>query len=78
MGDEEPEPEDNILEALLELQQDKLAINYMGYYYQFLNTDLFLFSLKNSNQFFIKTALKMSAFDKSIFKDPNISEKMIE
>ena len=78
MGDDEQEPEDNILEALLELTQDSLAIDYMGYYVQFLNTDLFLFSLKNSNQYFIKTALKMGAFDKQIFKDPEIADKMIE
>ena len=47
--EEEDEPEDNILEALLELKEEKLAIQFMGYYHQFLNTELFLFSLRHSN-----------------------------
>lgn len=49
----------------------------MGYYNIFLNTKLFLFSLKHQNQYFIKNSLKIGAFDKQIFKDDDIAHEMI-
>lgn len=36
----------------------------MGYYSQFLNEDLFLFSLQKNNSEFIRQSLLKGAFDK--------------
>ena len=44
---------DNILVALLGHNYDELAIQYMGFYSDFLNKDLFLFSMMHGNTFFI-------------------------
>lgn len=65
---ENNDKEDNILQSLLIFQQDQLCIEYMGYYQQFLNEDLFLFSIKKNNEKFIEDSLKIGAFPKDIFK----------
>ena len=47
---EVPRENDNILFALLEMMSDGLALQYMGYYNQYLNKELFLKALKGGNQ----------------------------
>ena len=47
---EVPRENDNILFALLEMMSDELALQYMGYYNQYLNKELFLKALKGGNQ----------------------------
>ena len=51
--EEQQEEKEDILEALLFHMMDPLAIDYMGYYSQFLTYKLFLFSLQTNNKFFI-------------------------
>jgi hypothetical protein len=53
--DEEDDGEDNsdpnnILKALLKHKKDDLCLKYMGYYKNFLQEDLFLYSLKQLNK----------------------------
>lgn len=57
---------------------DQLALDYMGYYSQYLNRELFLEALKNGNQEFIKRSLIQGAFDKQYFKDKEVVEFIIE
>ncbi len=64
--------EDNILRALLIYHFDELAIEYMGYYFHFLDEALFIYCMKQGNTIFLKNALIMSAFDKMIFREDNI------
>jgi len=62
------ETDDNILIALLEHDFDQIALDHIGHYTIHINTDLLLYCLKNGNEEFLKGALKLSAFDKLIFK----------
>lgn len=64
---EEEEYEPNILKALLFHMLDTLALEFMGYYSENLNEDLFLFTLEKNNKEFIKTSLVMGAFNKQMF-----------
>jgi hypothetical protein len=75
---EEEEEQENILRALLFHMVDSLALMYMGYYYKFLNKDLFLFSLKKNNKMFIQESLLTGAFDKQIFKYEEVVRYMLE
>lgn len=45
---------DDILKALLTHQEDQLALDFMGYYSVLLDDKLFLFSLDQNNQEFIR------------------------
>mgnify|MGYP000923922538 CR=1 FL=1 len=73
--------EENILEALLLHKKDKIALDYIGIYSQFLDNphgaNLFLFSIKNKNDLFTKEVLLKSIFDKQIFKEDNVVACMI-
>jgi hypothetical protein len=71
------ETDDNILIALLEHQYDELALDYIGYYTDFINDELLLYCLKNGNELFLKGALKLSAFDKMIFRQDNVVTEFI-
>jgi hypothetical protein len=68
---------DNILVALLFHHFDDLASDYMGYYSHFLDKDLFIYCITNGNNFFLRKALLMSAFDKWIFRDDGIINEML-
>ena len=72
---EEPE---NILKALLFHMQDPLAIQYMGYYSQYLKQELFLFSLKQNNKFFIQKSLLMGAFEKQELRSAEVVQFILE
>ena len=66
-----------MLHALLHFNLDELCLAYMGYYCKFLNTDLYLFALKNSNHAFMKGALLSGAFPKEIFMSEDVILKML-
>ena len=51
---------------------DPLAIDYMGYYSQFLTYKLFLFSLQTNNKFFIQQSLLMGAFEKQELRSEEV------
>lgn len=71
------ETDDNILIALLEHEYDQIALDYIGYYNVHINTDLLLYCLKNGNEPFLKGALKLSAFDKLIFRKDEVVSQFI-
>lgn len=77
-ADEEDDDVDNILRALLHFQADELCLEYMGHYSMFLNKELFLHSLKNNNEEFIRESLLSGAFKKSIFKSEDVVKMMLE
>ena len=60
---------DNILKALLVHHFDELANEYMGFYYHFLDKELFVFCMTHGNTIFLRQALLLSAFDKMIFRE---------
>jgi len=66
-----------MLHSLLYHNHDELALGFMGYYRKFLQVDLFLFALKNSNHAFMKGALLAGAFPKSIFSSEDVILKML-
>jgi len=68
---------DNILIALLYHYQDDLALQYIGYYSQFIDKDLFLYALNHGNKRFIQHALLMGAFDRVIFKDEEVIQGIL-
>ena len=73
------EDEDNILKALLEHRLEDLTIEFMGMYGDvFINKTLFLFSLANNYNLFIQQSLLIGAFDKQIFKSPEVVDKILE
>lgn len=61
--------DDNILIALLKHSFDTLALEYMGFYVEDINKELFLYCMINGNEIFMKEALSKSAFDLLIFKE---------
>ena len=63
--------------ALLIHEQDLIAINNMGYYSQHIDKELFLESLKSGNEIFLKHALKLTAFDKQIFREDVVINTII-
>ncbi|CAI2359649.1 unnamed protein product [Moneuplotes crassus] len=71
------ETDDNILIALLEHEYDQIALDYIGYYSVHINTELLLYCLKNGNEPFLKGALKLSAFDKLIFRKDEVVSQFI-
>jgi len=50
----------------------------MGYYSNFLNEELFLHSLEKNNKNFIEKSLLIGAFDKQIFKEEEVVQKILE
>lgn len=77
--DANEEDEDNILKALLEHRLEDLTIEFMGMYGDvFINKTLFLFSLANNYNLFIQQSLLIGAFDKQIFKSPEVVDKILE
>ena len=77
-AEEEEDDVDNILKALLAFYEDDLCREYMGVYSMFLNQDLFLHSLKNNNEEFIKESLLSGAFKKSIFKADSVVQTILD
>lgn len=69
--------DDNILIALLQHEYDELALSHIGYFIDDINVDLLLYCLKNGNEQFLKGALKMSAFDKLIFRQEEVISEFI-
>ena len=62
---------------MLHHYEDQLCLDFMGYYSHFLNKDLFLYSLRHANSKFMKNALMISAFDKSIFKEEDLVQGIL-
>lgn len=77
-GEEGYENHRNILRALLVYRQENLCRDYMGYYHMFLNKQLFIDAVANNNAEFISDALELEAFEKSIFRDSEVIEQMLE
>jgi hypothetical protein len=51
----------------------------MGRYSHCINGDLFIYCLENFNAMrFLKTALEFSAFDRTMFREDRIIEKILE
>jgi len=48
---------------------DELALEYMGFYVEDINKELFMYCMTNGNEIFMKEALTKSAFDLLIFKE---------
>ena len=69
--------DDNILISLLSHEYDDLALQYIGYYIDDINVDLLLYWLKFGNEKFLKGALKLSAFDKLIFRESKVMNQII-
>lgn len=66
--------DDNVLVGLLVHGQDAIAIDYMGYYSDYLDKDLFIACLKQGNNVFLQKALLVAAFDKLIFREEAVIE----
>ncbi len=47
---------------------NEIAIEYMGYYSHLLDEQLFIFSLTNGNNEFLRRCLLQNAFDKMLFR----------
>jgi len=56
---------------------EDLAFRYLGMYECFLDSDLFLYSLRNNNRAFLQNSLKTGAFNKQIFKEDDIAEQIM-
>ena len=54
-----------------------MAIDNMGAQSRFLNKDLFAYALKHGCDKFIRTALKVSAFDKIIFREETVISQIL-
>lgn len=48
---------------------DELAVDYMGTYNNLLNKDLLIYCIDHGNQYFLRNALVMAAFDKMLFRE---------
>jgi len=59
----------NIIRCLLAHHFDELAVEYMGIYNNLLNKDLLIYCIDHGNQFFLRNALMMAAFDKMLFRE---------
>ena len=68
---------DNILMGLLQHNNDELALEYMGIYHHLLNKELFIFCMTHGNNWFLKNALIVAAFDKMIFREEIVIEKIL-
>ena len=66
-----------MLWALLSIYQDELAISYMGFYSDFLKEGLFVYALRNNNADFMREALQMQAFDKSMYSNMQVVKAML-
>lgn len=66
--------DDNVLVGLLVHGQDAIALDYMGYYSDYLDKDLFIACLKQGNNVFLQKALLVAAFDKLIFREEAVIE----
>ena len=49
----------------------------MGYYSHFLDKELFIYCITHGNNYFLKKALNMVAFDKSIFREEKIVSQIL-
>ena len=49
-----------------------MAIYYMGYYSDYLKEGLFVYALRNNNSDFMKEALQIQAFDKSMYTNMQV------
>lgn len=67
----------NFLQALLTFELDDLAILYMGSFGNNLNEDLLIYCLEQQNVKFLKNALMIKAFDKLLFREDAIVEKLL-
>ena len=69
--------DDNILKALWMREFDDIALKYLGSYVDDIDVELLLYCLDNGNEKFLKGALKLSAFDKLLFRDPRVINNII-
>ena len=44
----------------------------MGFYFKYLNKGLFVFALSNNNTEFMKEALKLQAFEKTMYSEAKV------
>jgi hypothetical protein len=65
------------LVGLLEHNLDLLAIESMGFYSDFLDKNLFIHCLLNGNNIFLQNALLVAAFDKLIFREEAVIDKIL-
>jgi hypothetical protein len=68
----------NILMALLVHHLDELAIEYMGYYSNFLDKALFGHCMTHGNTYFLQKALLLAAFDKMIFREDSVISQILD
>jgi hypothetical protein len=69
--------DEDILWALLAVQQEELCLYYMGHYSHFLTKELFVFALESGSNKFMQDALAMGAFEKNIFKNKKVIGSML-
>jgi len=62
----------NIIRCLLAHHFDEMAVEYMGIYNNLLNQDLLIYSIDHGNQYFLRNALMMAAFDKMLFREEQV------
>ena len=66
-----------MLWALLAKNQEVLALEQMGHYHHYLKKELFVYALSNDNTKFMKEALRMQAFEQSMFSDAKVIAAML-
>jgi hypothetical protein len=67
----------DLLSGLLVVQQEFLCLDYMGYYHTFLTDGLFITALELNSADFMQEALKLEAFDKSIYNKKKVITTML-
>ena len=69
---------ENILKALLKNNADFSAIKYIHLYFKDVNLELLIFILQNTNQDFLKRALKENVFTGHHLNDPKFIDETLK
>lgn len=70
--------DDNFLKALLHQEHEELAIEMIGYYFHEMNQELLIYCLDKGKEAFLSKSLELSAFNKFLFKEVDIVDKILE
>ncbi len=65
---------DLMLQALLEKQQDHIAVEALNDYYSEVKKSLFMYALSNQNEEFVNYCLKTGVFGKEVLSDHEVVE----
>lgn len=69
---------DNFLKALLHFEYEEVALEVMGIFYHDMTDELLSYCLTEGKEIFLSKSLELSAFKKTLFRDPKIVEKFLE